>query len=104
MTRSGSSRPQANGGTSVPGRLVPKRFAPTPITHPVGSIVPIAVFTWSPISEPMNISPVSKRCPPSVIRTGPYVFLRFELLVPAPRLTHRPTTAWPRNPSCALLA
>src|SRR3954463_7339933 len=34
--------------------------------------------------------------------TSPYVFRRFELVVPAPRFTHSPTHESPRNPSRAL--
>ena len=36
---------EVNGATTASGRRDPNRFAPVPITHPVGSMVPIAVFT-----------------------------------------------------------
>src|SRR5205823_8117282 len=37
-------------------------------------------------------------------RTGPYVFFRLLVMVPAPRFTHRPRYEWPTNPSCDLFA
>ena len=42
--------------------------------------------------------------PATSSRIGPYVFFRFEVIVPAPRFTQRPITECPTKPSCALLA
>src|SRR5688500_7233918 len=34
--------------------------------------------------------------------TEPYVFFRFDVVVPAPRLTQLPRYEWPTKPSCPL--
>src|SRR5437763_15316059 len=96
--------PQANGGTYLGGRTPSKTFAPTPITVPVPSSVPIAVLAWSPIRLPRLVRPVSNAAPATSSRIGPYVFFRFEVIVPAPRFTQRPIAECPTKPSCALLA
>ena len=96
--------PHANGGTSFGGIMLPNTFAPAPRMHPVVSRVPMPVFTWSPIRLPRNCMPVS-RSPCDVRRvTVPYEFLRLLVMVPAPRFAQRPSTEWPTNPSCPLLA
>src|SRR3989441_12734276 len=96
--------PQANGGTYLGGRTPSKTLAPVPITVPVPSSVPIAVLAWSPIRLPRNCKPVSNRVPAISRRTGPYVFFKFDVIVPAPRFAQRPITQWPTKPSCALFA
>src|SRR5881628_1031111 len=96
--------PQAKGATYFGGRTASNTLAPTPITVPVASSVPMAVFAWSPIRLPRNCRPLSSGVPPTSRRTGPYVFFRFDVMVPAPRLAQRPITECPTNPSCALLA
>src|SRR5256712_4507561 len=106
LTRAAPSAlpPQANGGTYLGGRTASNTFAPAPITVPVPSRVPIAVLAWSPIKVPRNCIPVSTAVPATSSRTVPYVFFRFDVIVPAPRFTQRPITEWPTNPSCALFA
>src|SRR6267154_1750858 len=96
--------PRRRGGTYFGGRTSSNTFAPVPITVPVLSSVPIAVLAWSPIRLPRNCKPVSSRVPASSSRTRPYVFFRFDVIVPAPRLAQRPITQWPTKPSCALFA
>src|SRR2546426_1703701 len=96
--------PQANGGMYLGGRTSSKTFAPVPITVPVPSSVPIAVFAWSPIRLPSSCRPVSRRVPAISRRTRPYVFFKFDVIVPAPRFAQRPITQWPTKPSCALFA
>src|SRR2546430_4243444 len=96
--------PQANGGMYLGGRTSSKTFAPVPITVPVPSSVPIAVFAWSPIRLPSSCRPVSRRVPAISRRTRPYVFFKFDVIVPAPRFAQRPITLWPTKPSCALFA
>ena len=46
---------------------------------------------------------VSSLASPMSSRTGPYVFFKFEVMVPAPRFTQRPSTELPTKPSCDLL-
>src|SRR6266705_3230678 len=106
LTRAAPSAlpPQANGGTYLGGRTASNTFAPAPITVPAPSRVPIAVLAWSPIRVPRNCIPVSTAVPATSSRTVPYVFFRFDVIVPAPRFTQRPITEWPTNPSCALFA
>src|SRR2546426_6290294 len=53
---------------------------------------------------PRNCIRVSTTVPATSSRTVPYVFFRFDVIVPAPRFTQRPITEWPTNPSCALFA
>src|SRR6266487_2212058 len=96
--------PQANGGTYLGGRTSSKTLAPVPITVPVPSSVPIAVLAWSPIRLPSNCKPVSSRVPAISRCTRPYVFFKFDVIVPAPRFAQRPITQWPTKPSCALFA
>src|SRR2546426_6539606 len=96
--------PQANGGTYLGGRTPSKTLAPVPITVPVPSSVPIAVLAWSPIRLPSSCRPVSRRAPAISRRTRPYVFFKFDVIVPAPRFAQRPITQWPTKPSCALFA
>src|SRR5437667_418624 len=96
--------PQANGRMYLGGRTSSKTFAPVPITVPVPSSVPIAVFAWSPIRLPSSCRPVSRRVPAISRRTRPYVFFKFDVIVPAPRFAQRPITQWPTKPSCALFA
>src|SRR5205814_735222 len=96
--------PQENGGTYLGARTPSKTLAPVPITVPVPSSVPIAVLAWSPIRLPRNCRPVSSRVPAISRRTRPYVFFRFDVIVPALRFAQRPITQWPTKPSCALLA
>src|SRR6266699_6148220 len=96
--------PQANGGTYLGGRTPSKTFAPVPITVPVPSSVPIAVLAWSPIRLPSSWRPVSRGAPAISRRTRPYVFFKFDVIVPAPRFAQRPITLWPTKPSCALFA
>src|SRR5213593_3911480 len=90
--------------TYLGGRTSSKTFAPVPITVPVPSSVPIAVFAWSPIRLPSSCRPVSRRVPAISRRTRPYVFFKFDVIVPAPRFAQRPITQWPTKPSCALFA
>src|SRR3989454_3252906 len=71
--------PQANGGMYLGGRTSSKTFAPVPITVPVPSSVPIAVFAWSPIRLPSSCRPVSRRVPAISRRTRPYVFFKFDV-------------------------
>src|SRR6266508_1567386 len=52
---------------------------------------------------PRYVRPVSTATPATSRRTGPYVFFRFDVMVPAPTLHHRPSTEFPTNPSCDLL-
>src|SRR5207247_1203094 len=58
----------------------------------------------SPIKLPSNCKPVSSRVPAISRRTRPYVFFKFDVIVPAPRFAQRPITQWPTKPSCALFA
>src|SRR3989440_122903 len=104
LMRAPPAPPQANGGMYLGGRTSSKTFAPVPITVPVPSRVPIAVFAWSPIRLPSSCSPVSRRVPAISRRTRPYVFFKFDVIVPAPRFAQRPITQWPTKPSCALFA
>src|SRR5256885_6069655 len=99
-----SPTPHASGGMYLGGRTAPNTLAPTPITVPVPSSVPIAVLAWSPIRLPRLVRPVSIAAPATSSRIGPYVFFRLEVIVPAPRFTQRPITECPTKPSCALLA
>src|SRR5690349_13857731 len=62
------------------------------------------VLAWSPIIDPTNWSLVSFSPLGVHSDTVPYVFLRLLVVVPAPRLTQRPSTEWPTKPSCDLLA
>src|SRR5256714_6270648 len=96
--------PHANGGTYLGGRTASNTFAPVPTTVRVPSSVPIAVLAWSPMRLPRNWRPVSSRAPATSSRTGPYVFFRFDVIVPAARFAQRPITEWPTKPSWALLA
>src|SRR2546430_5393696 len=96
--------PHENGGTYLGGRTASKTLAPVPTTVPVASSVPIAVLAWSPMRLPNNWSPVSSGVPATSSRTRPYVFFRFDVIVPAPRFAQRPITEWPTKPSWALLA
>src|SRR2546427_434542 len=104
LMRLAPAPPQANGGTYLGGRTPSKTLAPVPITVPVPSSVPIAVLAWSPIRLPRNCKPVSSRVPAISRRTRPYVFFKFDVIVPAPRFAQRPITQWPTKPSCALFA
>src|ERR1700735_4357647 len=55
------------------------------------------------MNDPRNVSPVF-RIPSGVQScTGPYVFFRLLVIVPAPRFTHRPRYECPTKPSCDLL-
>src|SRR5256885_12267149 len=96
--------PHAKGGTYLGGRTASKTLAPVPTTVPVASSVPIAVLAWSPMRLPNNWRPVSSGVPATSSRTRPYVFFRFDVIVPAPRFAQRPITEWPTKPSWALLA
>src|SRR5213592_639756 len=96
--------PHANGGTYLGGRTASKTLAPVPTTVPVASSVPIAVLAWSPMRLPNSWRPVSSGVPATSSRTRPYVFFRFDVIVPAPRFAQRPITEWPTKPSWALLA
>src|SRR5256885_9771780 len=89
LMRAPPAPPQANGGMYLGGRTSSKTFAPVPITVPVPSSVPIAVFAWSPIRLPSSCRPVSRRVPASSRRTRPYVFFKFDVIVPAPRFAQR---------------
>src|SRR5438552_731224 len=104
LMRAPPAPPQANGGMYLGGRTSSKTFAPVPITVPVPSSVPIAVFAWSPIRLPSSCRPVSRRVPAISRRTRPYVFFKFDVIVPAPRFAQRPIAQWPTKPSCALFA
>src|SRR5216110_750659 len=104
LMRAPPAPPQAKGGMYLGGRMSSKTFAPVPITVPVPSSVPIAVFAWSPIRLPSSCRPVSRRVPAISRRTRPYVFFKFDVIVPAPRFAQRPITQWPTKPSCALFA
>src|SRR5439155_779212 len=84
-----SPTPQASGGTYLGGRTAPNTLAPTSITVPVPSSVPIAVLAWSPIRLPRLVRPVSIAVPATSSRTGPYVFFKFDVMVPAPRFAQR---------------
>src|SRR5438132_28726 len=82
--------PHANGGTYLGGRTASNTLAPVPTTVPVASSVPIAVLPWSPMRLPNNWRPVSSGVPATSSRTRPYVFFRFDVIVPAPRFAqHR---------------
>src|SRR2546421_3780262 len=96
--------PHANGGTYFGGRTASNTLAPVPTTVPVASSVPIAVLAWSPMRLPRSWRPVSSGVPATSSRTRPYVFFRFDVIVPAPRFAQRPITEWPTKPSWALLA
>src|SRR5207249_7520821 len=56
------------------------------------------------IRLPRLVRPVSIAVPATSSRTGPYVFFKFDVMVPAPRFAQRPITECPMKPSCALLA
>src|ERR687893_745241 len=78
-------------------------FDPAPTTHPVVRRSPIPVLAWSPNIVPRNWRPLSRTPSGVQSETVPYVFFRLLVVVPAPRLTHRPRYECPTNPSCALL-
>src|SRR5688500_1196572 len=78
-------------GTKCGGRPETAIMLQKPTYVPVISRVPIASFTWSPISDPKNCRPVGTLRVPTLMLTSPYVFFRLLVLAPAPKFTHLPT-------------
>ena len=56
--RKPSEPPQANEGTNLGGKPVPKMFALTPTTVPVLNMVLMLHLEWSPMISPQNCSRV----------------------------------------------